>query len=302
MTNPSLSADAVSRHSEGVSSFKNQIASPKNDNFSWSHETPNGVFMNIDKSLLNIDSEYQREASSPHKVNEIAGNWDWALVGVLLVSMRADNSFWIIDGGHRYRAALKRRDVIELPCMVFDQLDQSKEARVFVGANTMKSVVKALDLHKAALQAKEPLAVLVNEILKKHNYRAAKSSQKSEAHLFAAVNTLRRLIKTNRYLAERTFAACVLIAEGKSFSGKVLHGLFYCANKLKNKADILQGSYLERLVKIGAEGLEQSIRRECHIQGGGGEAVWAKAILDCINKGCRRRLMFSVESDAQDMP
>jgi len=297
MSNLPIYADAATGHSKGASSFKNQIAAPKNSDFSWSHETPKGVFMNINKSILNIDLEYQRGEVSPHKVNEIASNWDWALVGVLLVSLREDNSFWVIDGGHRYRAALKRADVVELPCMVFDQMDQSKEARVFVGANTMKSVVKALDLHKAALQAKEPLAILVNEILKKHNYRAAKSSQKSDPHLFAAVNTLRRLIKINRYLAERAFAACVLIADGKTFSGKLLHGLFYCANKLKDKADILQGSYLERLVKIGAEGIEQSIRRECHIQGGGGEAVWAKAILDCINKGCRRRLMFSVEQD-----
>lgn len=298
-----LLADAVRKPSEenGSSSFKNQATIPSRIKFSWNQSGSPGVFMMIPKTSLRMDMEYQRCEASAEKVIEIARNWDWTLLGVLMVAMREDGSFWVVDGGHRYRAAMKRDDVLELPCMVFDNMRKNLEALTFVGANTMKSVIKALDLHNAALCAGEPLALTAQAILDKHGYTAVKSASAiAGRQAFEAIRTLRSLIIKDRRYAERSFAACALIAGHKFFSGKLLKGLFYCAYKLRDKADILEGVYLERLIKIGAEGLELSIRRESHIQGAGGEVVAAKAILDCINKGQRRRLLFPTINEKSD--
>ena len=167
------------------------------------------------------------------------------------------------------------------------------EARAFIGTNTMKTGVSAYHMHRAAVVTGEPIALAAQAILDKYGYFAAQSPFKKTA--FAAIRTLERQVRENPALAERTFAACVQIAEsGGTISGDVLDAVYTCQKKMQGKHDILSGKYLDRLKHEGISGIEAAIRRSKHAAGMGGTAVTAIAILDMLNKGQRKRILFPV--------
>lgn len=263
----------------------------KHKKWSWAEPCSPGVFLMIKKENLNIDGSYQREEVSKLKVMEIARDWDWKLFGTLSVIMRKDGSFWVYDGGHRCRAAFLRSDIIELPCLVFECEDEKTEAKAFIGTNTMKSVVSAYHKHRASVITNEPNAMAVQSILDKHGYFPSQGTSKKFG--FMAINSLQSQVKEDKVLAEKVFAACASIAQdGEQISGEVLDAVFTCQKKLAGKADILTNGHLERLQRETLPGIEAAIRREKHIVGKGGSAISAKALLDLLNKGKQRRLMF----------
>lgn len=269
-----------------------EVTVSKREKFSWASTSSAGTFCMVPKGDLNIDGTYQREQVSDAKVREIAKDWDWRLFGALSVIMRDDGSLWVYDGGHRCRASFLRDDVLELPCMIFECESIEEEAKAFVGTNTMKSTVSAYHKHRAALKAKEPEAMAVQAVLDKYGYKAMQYT--GSAYGFTAIRTLGGLLSQDPELAEGVFGLCAEASEdGALIPGEVLSGLFLCAKRLEGKAQILKNPLREKLKVIGTAGLDMAIRREKHIVGRGGQAVAAKAILDLINKGKRRRLIFS---------
>lgn len=268
-----------------------EVAVSKREKFSWASNSPMGSFCMIPKDDLNIDGTYQREQISESKVLTIAREWDWKLFGALSVVMRPDGSLWVYDGGHRTRAAFRRDDIHELPCMVFECDTTEEEAKAFIGANTMKSEVSAFHKYRASLKAREPQALAIKAVLDKYGYRATDKS--SAKYGFNAINTLKKLLKEDSDLADRTFEFCVQLADGgEPIKGSVLRAVFRCAKKLRDREDILKGGLREKLASFGMDGIEVAMRREKHITGRGGELVEARAVLDLINKGRKRKVLF----------
>jgi hypothetical protein len=259
--------------------------------FTWATPGDPGTFKRIDKQLLNIEGSYQREEVTKQKVIEIARDWDWKLFGCISVARRPDGSLWVYDGGHRTRAAFYRDDITEIPCMVFNVANEQLEAKAFLGANTMKSNVSAFHKHRAAVKTGEVIACAAQSILDKHGYQVTQAAKRK--YSFAAIHSLHAQLKKDRVLAEKVFAAAVTIAQdGEPISGEVIDALFACQRKLAGKADILTNGYLETLQRTTIPGIEMAIRREKHIVGQGGEVIAAKAVLDILNKGKKRRLFF----------
>jgi len=264
-------------------------AVPKREKFAWTTESDPGAFMMVPKKDLNIDGTYQRGEVSKAKVLEIAKKWDWKLFGALSVVMREDGTLWVYDGGHRTRAAFYRDDIADLPCMVFEVKTRIDEAKAFVGANTMKSNVSAFHVYRASVKAKEPVALATQAILQKFGYEATQDGKK--AFGFSAIATLKNLVAEDAKLAEKVFSVCAEIAvDGEQTPAGTFRGLFVLAKKLDGKVDILANGHKETLVKRGIAGIEAAIRREKHIAGQGGQLVEAKAILDLLNHGKRRKL------------
>jgi hypothetical protein len=265
------------------------ILKPKRDRWLWAKPGKPGIFLLIPKDQLNIEGEYQREQVSDAKVTDIARNWDWRLFGTISVVVRKDGSFWVFEGGHRTRAAFKRDDVNELPCMVFESESVSDEARAFVGANTMKSAVRAHQKHKAACVAGEPVAVATAKILEKYGYKA--SSAATSKYIFAAVECLTNAVRENPERAERVFGSLASIAiDGEPISRDVFQGVYEVVKATRETVDILSGRHLVRLKEIGLCGINKLIQREKTILDRGGPAVCRKAVLDLLNKGLSRKI------------
>ncbi len=274
---------------------KDKIITPRGtsldkvNRYAWFSESRPGVFMEIEKHRLNIDGRYQREKISNDKVLTIASEWDWKLFNAISAIRREDGSLWVFDGGHRVRASFYRSDILYLPCMVFDACGVENEAKAFVAAGTMKTNISAHHRFKASICAKEPITLKTKAILDKHGYVASKSDNNKFG--FQAISTLVKIVKEDSQLADKVFESCAMIAnEDEQITSSVLAGLFLLAKRLNGKVDILASAYVNKLAKKGMAFINVAINREKHIMGIGGARVSAKAILDILNHGKRKKI------------
>lgn len=110
----------------------------------------------VHTSQLTVDPSYQRSIDnegSRRLIASIAANFDWRLCAPLVVSRRADGSKVIIDGQHRWAAAVRRGDLLQLPCCLFTYASPKDEARMFIVANRARKPMNRLDDFHAALAA-----------------------------------------------------------------------------------------------------------------------------------------------------
>ena len=263
----------------------------KADKHSWTAVGNVGDFMRIGKERLKVDKRYQRALIGKPQVLDIARKWDWALCGVLLVVLRPDGTYWVVDGQHRWIASSYRKDVNELPCMVFSWDDLGSEARAFIGANTMKTAVGALDRHKASLVAKKSLAISVEWVIKKHGYSFVASSRGStEGRTIQAVATIYSLVRGDEGNADRTLALCAEISGGHHLPQALLLGVGYIGEK---DSAIFRSPHRRRLVDLGLGVITAEIQRHRLLSNKGGSKVYAGAILQLVNKGRRTKKLLS---------
>lgn len=262
-----------------------ETASSRNQK-KWSEPDKNrpGIIRMVNKYKLRIDGEYQRDAVSRRKVEEIAKNFDWRLFGALSVFFR-DDYYYIYDGGHRARATFFHQEILEVPCVVFESCRISSEARMFIGANKMKSNVSALCIQKAACVAGDPLALDVKDALERNGYHMSKNY---ERYSFIAVGMLKQMLANNRNITMLAFDTCCDIADGECFSGGLLKGIYELINHFGPEA--MNRENVEKLKKAGSRVLETAIRREQYIAGIGGGKVFATALLKIINHRKKYRL------------
>jgi hypothetical protein len=255
--------------------------------YKWKKPGDKGDFLWIPKEQLKIDLSYQREIDSKLRVAEIAKNFDWALFGVILVALNEDG-YYVLDGGHRARGAMRREDIKELPCIVFTFDDISEEARVFYDFNRQRKTVSPFDSHKAALISKDAIAIKVEDLVKKYGYTIVKNSP--GMFQIKTVGAVYRMIKTDEYIAHKTFSILAKVAEGGEIQSKEMTGLFYLI--AMNKAIDFFSFPMSNMIKEGLPKIRDEIKRRCLMEGKGGDKIYASAMIDIINKGQQKTKVF----------
>lgn len=117
---------------------------------------------------LTVDQTYQRSvenATSQRLIASIAAHFDWRMFAPLVVSRRLDGSKVIIDGQHRWSAAMRRGDLQQLPCCLFSYEGPEDEARMFIAANRARKPMNRLDDFHAALAAADEDAVEIQRLV-----------------------------------------------------------------------------------------------------------------------------------------
>ena len=117
---------------------------------------------------LSVDPTYQRSienAASRRLIASIAASFDWRLFSSLIVSARPDGSRVIIDGQHRWAAAMRRGDLTHLPCCSFSYKTPEDEARMFITANRARKAMNRLDDFYAALAAADEDALEIQRLV-----------------------------------------------------------------------------------------------------------------------------------------
>lgn len=124
----------------------------------------------IDVSALLVDPEYQRELS-PQWVRKIANEFDPDVLGVLVVSRRADGNIYVVDGQHRVAAILEMgwHDQ-KVPCNVYDGLSLEDEAKIFWKPQTSRKYLAPGPRFRARLIAGEPEALKIREIVEANGF------------------------------------------------------------------------------------------------------------------------------------
>ena len=128
---------------------------------------------------LTVDQSYQRSidnAGSRRLIASIAANFDWRLCAPLVVSRRPDGTKVIIDGQHRWAAAVRRGDLLQLPCCLFTYDSPEDEARMFIVANRARKPMNRLDDFHAALAAADEDAVEIERLVTEAGLRIARNT------------------------------------------------------------------------------------------------------------------------------
>jgi hypothetical protein len=144
----------------------------------------NPVHDYIDIGLLELDRAYQRILNSSW-VKGLVETWDDGALGMLCVSLRADGKYYIIDGQHRFFAALAL-GVEFLPCEIWTGLLPSDEARMFVERNTRRTV-PAFAKFRAAVEAGAPDQCEIQKIVEAAGWRLAEEGGDGKIRAVAAL-------------------------------------------------------------------------------------------------------------------
>lgn len=226
---------------------------------------PKGRFQWIDKTLLDVplgDKATQRSRRSEKTVKDKAENWDWVLCGAITVIEKSDGRYMVIDGGTRTEAAKSLNgSVPDMPCMVYSLAHISDRAKAFLGMNKYRTNVSAIDAHRNAVMARDPLAIKMNDIVVDCGYKVTYSGI---LYSFQSVATLARMVAKDEEIARNAFYLCTDIArDGETIPANILKGIFeleYILAKTVGKKQTIFTSYNEQKLKAaGIDGIMHEI-------------------------------------------
>lgn len=122
---------------------------------------------------LFADHTYQRELDE-HRVQKMAAAYKIALVGIIEVSQRTDDTYAILDGQHRWATV---RDVHflspitqHLACRVHVGLTIAEEAALYHQLNTTRRQLTGWDRWLARRGAGDPLVAQIEDLAAQHGF------------------------------------------------------------------------------------------------------------------------------------
>jgi len=282
--------DILDRTETGLAYPPNKsTGQPKWEKWKWAKLAPFvGEFRRVPKTALHLDGDYQRDAVSKARVVAIAAEFDWLRFGALAVAERGDKTLWVVDGGHRLRAAMKRVDVTLVPCVVHPSNGVAHEAEKFVDINTAVSWVRPHQRHKAGVVAGLEPFVTTERLLHKAGYHVSRSP--GELWGIRSIGVLNNCVVRDVELAEVMLKLLAIIEPGgEQPTSDVLKGLFQVLIHFGRDA-IMTKRNIRVLTVAGFAGITAQQARDKIIAGKGGEKVLGQSIATIINKGLRNRL------------
>lgn len=265
----------------------------KIERYGWILRDAPGVFMEIDKSEINVDHEYQRDEVNVDKVRSIASSWSWAGCGAISVALRPDGRFFVFDGQHRFLAAKIRADITTLPCMVFECDSVAKEAAGFLVTNSERKPVTAIDKFRSLVITEDDAAKHVKQVLRDLGLEISKTANrpgqiKCVARCMTLATSDLEGFKKAAALSERVCRDVAPIHED------IVAGLFH----IHRKHGLLDDTrFVRRVLDVGHASLVDGIRRSRIFRGKGGELTLMEGILTAANKGLRNRFGEKAAAD-----
>lgn len=260
--------------------------------YGWILRDSPGVPEYIDKHELNIDHAYQREKVSLGKVQQIQSSWSWVGCGMILVALRKDGTYWVMDGQHRVLAARNRSDIDELPCLVFSVESKNDEAAGFLVANTQRKPVTAIAKYKAMVLTKDATAMAVDEVLDRLGIEVAETAV--NVHQIKCVTKCLKVAADSKETLYLCLRAYMRLDGAPSINSRMLDGLAW----LHKRHELLSDSrFVERFASQDIEELHLAIRRYAVAEGSTAAKVCGAAILTCVNKGLRNKFGVNANED-----
>lgn len=118
----------------------------------------------IPPSMIEADYSYQRPIDEAF-VRKITANWRWDLMGMPVVSLRKNGTYYVVDGNHRVEGRRRIDPNTPVDCEVVEGLTIPEEARLFNDLNRNRRYVVALARFKAEVRGNIPDAVEIQNIV-----------------------------------------------------------------------------------------------------------------------------------------
>ena len=260
----------------------------KTSRYGWTVADKPGEFRYINKLALHIPVEYQRDLVDT-KSREIASEWSWFGCGVIIVAFR-DGKYWVVDGQHRVGAALRRSEVVDLPCMVFQSDGLVVEAKAFLTVNSGRKPVSAIGKLRALAVAEDADAAYVVEMFTLLGIRIVKTATRPMD--ITCIGACQRFAKASkpRFVSALTLAAELSLKSGTPIGERVLSGLFYFDSNIDG--GLSDARLRKRIKDLGSAALHAAAGRASAYYVAGGMRIWAGGMLSLANKGLRIQFSF----------
>lgn len=260
----------------------------KIEQYKWQVKDKKGEFAYVGKDRIHIDHQhYQRDNISDAKVLQMARDWSWIACGAISVARRPDGSLWAMDGQYRLMATLRRSDIKDLPCMIFDVVDVQEEAKGFLNVNTNRRAMQYLDRFKALITAGDEDAIFVRDLIESTN-RTVGSGYKTDVRCVGALVSWAR---QNRDTLSRIWPILSILSPDHPVSQTLVDGLMFLEMAMPENISLSDTHHRRRLIQIGETELLLAARASAHFRGRGGAKIWADGILQRYNKSLQRKLM-----------
>jgi hypothetical protein len=260
--------------------------------YKWVVKDRKGELLYVSKHLLRIDPIYQREQSD-EKVQEMRKNWSWIACGALAVARREDNSLWIMDGGHRYTAAMDRLDIPDLPCVVFNVESIKQEAKGFLDIQMLRKNISSADKFKALLTVEDQTAMFVNRLLEESGRKAGVTATPTSVSCLSAMLIL---AEKRPEVLTTVFPLVADLCRGHSIHVNLLVGLAHLEYHLRKTGHTLKyRKWVDRLNTVGREGLLSASKKFAEAHGRGTPAIYAKGMINVLNKGRWKDLIPDID-------
>lgn len=253
--------------------------------YDWKLLDHPGELRMLNKRLLRVDEQYQREATES-KVKEIARAWSWLACGAVMVAER-EGLYFVYDGQHRVLAALRRSDIENLPCVVFRTAGTKEEAEAFLRANKNRKSLNGLAKFRAATAAGHPAALLVQQLISGVGRTPSEVSSGTTVRCLALM-----MLHAERQpdVLKRVWPLIAEVCAGNPTHERVMDGLLYIENHLPQGESLLDREWRKRVLRVSYDGLLGAANRFAAAYAKGGAKVWGLGMVEAMNKGCRTHM------------
>lgn len=265
---------------------------PKHEQYKWIMTGEPGTLMYVSKFDLQIDHAYQRQAKNV-RVLKLAKRWNWLACGVLIVAQRG-GFLYVVDGQHRLLAALKRSDVLSLPCVIFQSSELREEAIAFRDANKERRPMTTLEQWNADIVAEDEATLFAHDLITKADRVPANIAGANSVRCLSAVVGA---VRNCRDEFVRVWPLVVQICKGSALHERVLGSLLYLECNLADGVSVTNQPWRGKVVKLGYKGILDASQRAAAFYAKGGAKVWAVGVMQELNKGNRVNTL-SLKSDA----
>lgn len=267
---------------------KTPLGVDKLSRYGWETQNKKGDLRWLPKTCLNVDGSYQRDPKHRTKILDIARNWNWVSLAAIVVSQRSDDTYWVIDGQHRVMAAMKRSDVDLLPCVVHQIDNVQREAEAFIDTNTGRKPVQAHEKHKAALLARDEVAIMVQELLDSGGKHICTGG--SAADGIKCIGLLNKLVSRSYDDLATIWPLICELTRGVYCSERIVDGLLFIEKHMPEGQSLSDRRWRNRILSIGNDDLVKAAGEGAAFFSKGGARPWAAGMINRINKGLRTKL------------
>lgn len=259
--------------------------------YKWSDAGTKGELLWIPKGDLHVDHKYQRVATE-RRTLKIAGDWWWMACGTISVARRSDGVLVVFDGQHRVLAAMRRSDVTDLPCIVFDSANVAEEARAFLDMNTGRKPLTAVAKFPAKIEKGDEVAIRLSRLISSSG-RYGGMSTTSSASTIGCIAALESCAMRNFPALERVFPLIKDLCEGSAMHKQIVQALHYieCQHE-SDSFSISVDPWRSRFMAIGFDGLLRAAKNYSLARGKSTEVSWAIGMASAVNKGMRSRKLL----------
>lgn len=177
------------------------------------------ICMSVDPATLFVDPVYQRSIGERglRQIRKIVEAWDWNKFKPPACSYAEHDGQTVLkvfDGQHTAIAAASHPGIAEIPVMIHEAKETAAQAAAFVGQNTNRLAVTALQLHQAAVVAGDEDALTVAQVCERAGVRILRFSTKNfEVGDTVAIKVINQLVERRSAMKARVILE-VLVKAG----------------------------------------------------------------------------------------